>query len=192
MLRRLYDWTLSLAAGPRAPYALSAVAFVESSVFPLPPDLLLIPMCVSRRQRAWFYAALCTVASVLGGLLGYFIGAVLFEEVAKPILAFYGYTDKFDQFKQIFEDWGWWFVFIAGLTPFPYKVITIASGVFALNLPVFIVASIVSRGIRFFAVAGLLHLFGPAIRDFIEKRLGMVFTVFVVLLVGGFALLRFL
>ncbi|GHB28702.1 hypothetical protein GCM10007094_16590 [Pseudovibrio japonicus] len=192
MLRRLYDWTLSLAAGPRAPQALGAVAFVESSVFPLPPDLLLIPMCVSNRQRAWFYAALCTVASVLGGLLGYLIGAVLFEEVAKPILTFYGYMDKFDQFAQIFADWGWWFVFIAGLTPFPYKVITIASGVFALNLPVFIVASIISRGIRFFVVAGLLYLFGPAIREFIEKRLGLMFTLFMVLLIGGFAVIKFL
>ncbi len=192
MLRRLYDWTLSLAAGPHAPHALSAVAFVESSVFPLPPDLLLIPMCVSKRNRAWFYAALCTVASVLGGLLGYLIGAVLFEEVAKPILEFYGYMEKFDQFEQIFHDWGWWFVFIAGLTPFPYKVITIASGVFALNIPVFVVASIVSRGIRFFVVAGLLYLFGPTIRDFIEKRLGLMFTVFVVLLLGGLALIKFL
>ncbi len=150
MLRRLYDWTLSLAAGPRAPQALGAVAFAESSVFPLPPDLLLIPMCVGNRQRAWYFAAVCTVASVLGGLLGYLIGAILFEQVATPILTFYGYMDKFDQFKQIFDDWGWWFVFIAGLTPFPYKVITIASGVFALNLPVFILASIISRGIRFF------------------------------------------
>lgn len=192
MLRRLYDWTLSLSAGPRAPHALSAVAFVESSVFPLPPDLLLIPMCVSKREKAWFYAILCTIASVLGGLLGYLIGALLFEELAKPILSFYGYMDKFDSFKQIFDDWGWWFVFIAGLTPFPYKVITIASGVFALNLPVFIVASIVSRGLRFFVVAALVYLFGPSIRGFIEKRLGLVFTVFVVLLLGGFVLLKFL
>ncbi len=192
MLRRLYDWTLSLASGPRAPQALGAVAFAESSVFPLPPDLLLVPMCVSNRQRAWFYAAVCTAASVLGGMLGYLIGAVLFEQVATPILTFYGYMDKFDQFAQIFDDWGWWFVFIAGLTPFPYKVITIASGVFALNLPVFIVASIVSRGIRFFVVAGLLYLFGPTIREFIEKRLGLVFSVFMVLLIGGFAVIKFL
>ncbi|KZL17051.1 SNARE associated Golgi protein [Pseudovibrio axinellae] len=192
MLRRLYDWTLSLSAGPRAPHALGIVAFVESSVFPLPPDLLLIPMCVCKRQRAWFYAALCTVASVLGGLLGYLIGALLFEEVAKPILTLYGYMDRFEQFSQIFDDWGWWFVFIAGLTPFPYKVITIASGVFALNVPVFIAASIVSRGIRFFVVAGLVYMFGPTIRDFIEKRLGLVFTAFVVLLIGGFALIKFL
>ncbi len=192
MLRRLYDWTLSLAAGPRAPQALGAVAFAESSVFPLPPDLLLIPMCVGNRQRAWYFAAVCTVASVLGGLLGYLIGAILFEQVATPILTFYGYMDKFDQFKQIFDDWGWWFVFIAGLTPFPYKVITIASGVFALNLPVFILASIISRGIRFFVVAGLLYMFGPAIRDFIEKRLGLMFTLFMVLLIGGFAIIKFL
>ncbi|MTI18289.1 DedA family protein [Rhodobacteraceae bacterium RKSG542] len=192
MLRRLYDWTLSFAGGKRAPAALGTVSFVESSFFPIPPDLLLIPMVVSRREKAWWYALLCTITSVLGGVLGYFIGAVLFTQVAEPILNLYGYMNKFDEFKVIFDDWGWWFVFFAGLTPFPYKVITIASGAFALNMPVFFVASLVSRGIRFFVVAGLLYFFGPPIRDFIEKRLGLVFTVFVILLVGGFALIKFL
>ncbi len=192
MIRRLYDWTLSLAAGPRAPAALGSVSFVESSVFPIPPDLLLIPMVIARRERAWWYAFLCTVTSVAGGVLGYLIGMFLFEQVAQPILSFYGKMDKFDEFSAVFNHWGWWFVFIAGLTPFPYKVITIASGVAGLSLPVFIVASIVSRGLRFFVVSGLLYLFGPPIKDFIEKRLGLMFTLFVVLLVGGFVLLRYL
>ena len=192
MLRRLYDWTLSLAAGPRAPAALGTVSFVESSVFPIPPDLLLIPMVIAKRTAAWRLAFLCTVTSVLGGVAGYLIGLFLFQQVAEPILGFYGYLDKFEQFSAIFNAWGWWFVFIAGLTPFPYKVITIASGATGLSLPVFIAASVISRGIRFFFVAGLLYFFGPPIRDFIEKRLGLMFTLFVVLLVGGFALLKLL
>ncbi|WP_029062679.1 YqaA family protein [Labrenzia sp. DG1229] len=192
MIRRLYDWTLSLAAGPRAPAALGSVSFVESSVFPIPPDILLIPMVIARREKAWWYALLCTVASVAGGVLGYLIGMFLFEQVAVPILSFYGKMEKFDEFRAVFNHWGWWFVFIAGLTPFPYKVITIASGVAGLSLPVFVVASIVSRGLRFFVVAGLLYLFGPLIKDFIEKRLGLMFTLFVVLLVGGFILLRYI
>ncbi len=188
----MYDWTLSLASGTRASLALGAVAFIESSVFPLPPDLLLIPMVVARKEKAWFYALLCTVASVVGGFFGYLIGAFLFDQVAAPILSFYGYMEKFDEFREIFNAWGWWFVFIAGLTPFPYKVITIASGVSGLSLPIFLVASVVSRGIRFFAVAGLLFLFGEPIREFIERRLALVFTAFVVLLFGGFALLKLL
>lgn len=192
MLRRLYDWTLSLASGPRAPAALGSVSFIESSFFPIPPDLLLIPMVIAKREKAWWYAFLCSITSVLGGVLGYFIGAVLFEQIARPILDFYGYMDKFDQFSVIFNEWGWWFVFFAGLTPFPYKVITISAGATGLSMPVFLVASIVSRSLRFFIVAGLLYFFGPVIRDFIEKRLGLVFTVFVVLLLGGFALIKLL
>ncbi|WP_106753782.1 YqaA family protein [Pannonibacter carbonis] len=192
MLRRLYDWTLSLASGPRAPAALGSVSFIESSFFPIPPDLLLIPMVIAKREKAWWYAFLCSVTSVLGGVLGYFIGAVLFEQIARPILDFYGYMDKFDQFSVIFNEWGWWFVFFAGLTPFPYKVITISAGATGLSMPVFLIASIVSRSLRFFIVAGLLYFFGPVIRDFIEKRLGLVFTVFVVLLLGGFALIKLL
>ncbi|MEM8701076.1 MAG: YqaA family protein [Pseudomonadota bacterium] len=192
MIRRLYDWTLSLAAGPRAPAALGSVSFVESSVFPIPPDILLIPMVIARKEKAWWYALLCTLTSVAGGVLGYLIGMFLFEQVAQPILSFYGKMDKFDEFSAVFNHWGWWFVFIAGLTPFPYKVITIASGVAGLSLPIFIVASIVSRGLRFFVVAGLLYFFGPPIKEFIEKRLGLMFTLFVVLLVGGFILLRYI
>lgn len=192
MLRRLYDWTLSLASGPRAPVALGTVSFIESSVFPIPPDILLIPMVIARPQKAWWFAFLCTITSVLGGLAGYLIGSLLFDQIAQPILEFYGYMEKFGHFQDVFNEWGWWFVFIAGLTPFPYKVITIASGATGLPLPVFMMASIVSRGIRFFILAGLLRIMGEPIRAFVEKRLGLVFTIFVVLLVGGFALLKLL
>lgn len=192
MLRKLYDWTMEQAAGAKAPYVLGTVSFIESSVFPIPPDVLLIPMVIAERLKAWWYALICTVTSVLGGLLGYAIGALLFNEVAQPILEFYGYAGKFDKFAAQYNDWGAWIVFIAGVTPFPFKVITIASGATALNLPIFILASIVARGLRFFVVAALLYYLGPPIRAFIERRLGLVFSIFVVSLVGGFVVLKYL
>ncbi len=191
MLRRLYDWTMHQASGPNAPYALGAVSFAESSVFPIPPDVILIPMVIANRVKAWWYATLCTITSVLGGLLGYAIGALLFVEVAQPILGFYGYAEKFDSFADQYNEWGAWIVFIAGVTPFPFKVITLASGATALNLPIFILSSLVARGLRFFVVAGLLYYLGPPIRAFIEERLALMFTIFVVLLVGGFVALRY-
>ncbi|MCT4657053.1 MAG: DedA family protein [Cohaesibacter sp.] len=192
MLRKLYDWTMSLASSPRAGWALGVVSFVESSVFPIPPDTLLIPMVIAKRQKAWIYAALCTVASVLGGLAGYFIGAFLFDQVAQPILSFYGYAEKFSDFAARYNEWGVWIVLIAGLTPFPYKVITIASGATGLPLFVFTIASIVARGLRFFVLAALLYWLGPPIRDFIERRLGLVFTVALALLIGGFVAVKYL
>lgn len=192
MLRRLYDWTMSLAGHRHAPAALGGVSFIESSVFPIPPDVLLIPMVLRDRARAWFYASLCTITSVLGGLAGYAIGYFLFETVGRAVLGFYGYLDKFETFAAQYNEWGAWIVFIAGVTPFPYKVVTIASGVTGLDLVVFTIASIVARGMRFFAVAGLLYWFGPPVRAFIEARLGLVFTVFVIGLVGGFVVLRWL
>ncbi len=190
MLRRLYDWTLSLAAHRHAPAALAGVSFIESSVFPIPPDVLLIPMVLARRAKAWAYAALCTAASVAGGVAGYLIGWLLFDALGRPILELYGYGDKFGEFAAQYNDWGAWIVFIAGVTPFPYKVITIASGVTQLDFLVFLAASIAARGLRFFAVAALLYKFGPPVQAFIEKRLGLVFTVGVVLLIGGFAAVR--
>ena len=191
MLRRLYDWTMALAAGRHAERALAGVAFAESSFFPLPPDLLLIPMVLSARQRAWRYAAIATVSSVVGGFAGYLIGAFLFEQVARPLLDFYGYGAKFDEFARLYNDWGVWIVLFAGVTPFPYKVITIASGVTGLNIVVFMLASVVARGLRFFVVAALLYWVGPPIRTFIEKRLSLVFTAFVVLLLAGFVAARY-
>ena len=192
MIRRLYDWTLSLAASRHALWALAFVAFVESSVFPIPPDILMIPMIVATPSRAFLIAGVALVASVLGGLLGYYIGYGLFETVGRPVLEFYGKDAYFEGFRTRYNEWGAWAVLIAGITPFPYKVITILSGTTALSLPVFIVASIVARGLRFFVLAGLLWKFGEPIRSFIERRLGLMFTLFVVLLFGGFLLVRYL
>jgi membrane protein YqaA with SNARE-associated domain len=192
MLRRLYDRTMELAAHRHAPWALAGVSFVESSVFPIPPDVMLIPMVLAERRRAWFFATICTVASVLGGVLGYLIGYFLFETVGEPILRFYGYESAFEDFAHRYNEYGAWIVFFAGVTPFPYKVITIASGVTQLNFLVFMLASIAARGLRFFVVAALLYWFGPPIKDFIERYLGILFTIFVVLLFGGFFLVRFL
>jgi len=192
VLRRTYDWTMGLAAHRYATSALVAVAFIESSVFPIPPDVLLIPMILAARERAWTMAALATLASVLGGMLGYGIGYFFYEAIARPLIEFYGYGAKFGDFQLRYQDWGAWIVFIAGVTPFPYKVITITSGVVQLDLLVFTLASVLARGLRFFVLAGLLWYFGPPIRDFIERRLGLVFTLFCILLVGGFIVARYL
>lgn len=191
-MRALYDWTLRLSGHRHALWALAAVSFVESSVFPIPPDVLIIPMVLATRARAWRIALVCTVASVLGGMAGYAIGLLAFETVGRPLLDFYGYAAKFDDFRTYYNDWGAWAVFIAGTTPFPYKVITILSGVTGLDLVVFTVASILARGLRFFLVAGLLWYFGEPIRVFIEKYLNLLAVLFVILLVGGFVLLKYL
>ncbi len=192
MLRRLYDWTLSLARHRHAVPALAGVSFIESSVFPIPPDVLLIPMVLAEREKAFRIAFVATVASVLGGLLGYAIGVFLFEELGKPLLELYGYGPKFAEFQEKYNDWGAWAVFFAGVTPFPYKVITILSGVTALDIFIFTVASAAARGLRFFIVAGLLWRYGEPIQDFIEKRLALLFWLFCGLLVGGFAAAKFL
>jgi membrane protein YqaA with SNARE-associated domain len=191
ILRALYDWTMRLAATRHATAALAFIAAIESSVFPIPPDVLLIPMVLASRAKALWYALVATISSVLGGLIGYALGALLFEAVAGPILSFYGYLEQFDRFADYYNSWGAWAVLIAGVTPFPFKVITIASGATQLSLAVFIVASLVARAIRFFAVAGLLYWFGPPIRTFIEARLGLMATLFVVLLIGGFVVARY-
>ena len=190
MLRSLYDWTLNLAAHRHAGIALFIIAFIESSIFPIPPDVLLIPMIVAAPTRAWRFALICLVGSVLGGIAGYGIGYFLFESIGQPVLQLYGYSAKFDAFRDYYNEWGAWAVFIAGVTPFPYKVITILSGVTALDPSVFMVASVLARGLRFFVIAALIWKFGPTIRDFIEKRLGLVFTIFIVVLVGGFAAIK--
>jgi membrane protein YqaA with SNARE-associated domain len=192
MIRKLYDWTLSLSAHPRALWALAAVSFVESSFFPIPPDILMIPMILAQPRKAWLIALVCTVSSVLGGLFGYFIGAVLFETIGQAIFDFYGKADAVLSFNERFNAYGAWAVLVAGVTPFPYKVITIMSGWTGLSIPVFIVASIAARGLRFFIVAALLWKFGAPIRAFIEKYLGLLFTLFVILLIGGFYAIRFL
>jgi len=192
MLKKLYDWTISLAEHPRALWALAIVAFLESSVFPIPPDILMIPMIIATPRRAFTIAGVAMAASVTGGMLGYYIGWGLFESVGRPILEFYGKQDAFATFSATYNQYGAWAVLVAGVTPFPYKVITILSGSTGLSLPVFVVSSVLARGLRFFVVAALLWKFGPPIRDFIERRLGLMFTLFIVLLVGGFATVKYL
>lgn len=192
MLRRLYDWTMGLAAHRHAMSALFGVSFIESSVFPIPPDVLMIPMILARRDRAFLIAAIATIGSVLGALLGYWIGAALMDSVGQWVLTAYGKQDSFDHLAAQFEQYGAWAVLFAGVTPFPFKVITIFSGAVSLSLPIFIASSILARALRFFIVAGLLWRFGEPIRDFIERRLGLVFTIFMVGLIGGFLALRFI
>ena len=192
MLKSLYNWTLSLASGPYALWALAVVSFVESSVFPIPPDVLMIPMILAAPHRAFLIAGVCTLASVLGGLLGYVIGALFYDTIGAPILESLGKADSMAEFNTRFNDFGFWAVLIAGLTPFPYKVITIMSGWTGMPIATFVITSIVARAIRFFLVAALLWRFGAPIRDFIERRLGLMFAVFIALLLGGFMLVRYL
>jgi len=191
MLRGLYDRTLQLAAHRRAKGWLAALSFAESSFFPIPPDVMLIPMVLAERERAFRIALICSAASVLGGLAGYAIGMGLYESVGKPLLDFYGYGEKFQHFTAQYSEWGAWIVAFAALTPFPFKVITIASGVAGLDLVVFFVASLLARSFRFYLEAALLWKFGTPIRGFIEKHLGLLTLVFFALLVGGFVLIKY-
>ncbi len=190
MLRWLYDGVMRLAAHRRATTVLALVAFAESSVFPIPPDAFLIPMVLARPQAAFRLAAIATVASVAGGVLGYGIGYLLWETVGRAIVEFYGYTEEFRRLQALYAQWGLWIVAIAGFTPFPYKVVTIASGVVGFSLPAFVLASVVSRAGRFFLVAALLWAFGETVRDFVERRLGLLTLLFTLLLIGGFLVLR--
>jgi len=192
MMKRLYDWMMRMAASSRAPWALALVSFIESSFFPIPPDVMLIPMVLSRRQEAWWYATVATVASVFGGLLGYAIGYYFYDAIGLPILKFYGREHALDAFIEFVHTYGVPAVIIKGATPIPFKVVTIAAGVAKMDLPAFVGASIIARAMRFYLVAGLLYFFGEPIREFIERRLMLVTTVFVVVLVGGFVAIRYL
>ncbi|MGE3936697.1 MAG: YqaA family protein [Rhodospirillaceae bacterium] len=191
MLRRLYDWVMGLAARKNAMWALAAVSFAESSFFPIPPDVMLIPMVLARRAKAWLIAAVCTLSSVVGGFAGYAIGYFLFDSVGRAVVELYGQTEAFAQFQSYYNEWGAWIVAGAGFTPFPYKIITIASGVTGLDLMVFAIASTLSRGARFFLVAGLLYWLGPPIKGFIERNLGLLTFAFFGLLLGGFVVARY-
>jgi membrane protein YqaA with SNARE-associated domain len=192
MIKRLYDWTLSLAHSPYSLWALAMVAFIESSVFPIPPDLLMIPMIIAAPHRAFVIAGIATVSSVLGGMLGYGIGMFAFDSIGQPILESLGKADSMAEFSTRFNHMGFWAVLVAGLTPFPYKVITIMSGWTAMPLGTFVITSILARALRFFIIAALFYKLGALIRDFIEKRLGLVFTLVCVALVGGSFLVRYL
>lgn len=192
MLDRLYARVRAHAAGPRAPFWLALLCFAEASVFPLPPETLLIPMAIARREKALWFAAIATVSSVCGGLLGWYIGAVLLTHVAMPIVHFYHAEHTLTALQEKFRQWGVWIILIKGLTPVPYKFVTIASGAAHFALVPFMLASLVTRGLRFFLIAALLKRYGAPIEAFIEKRLPLVCGVFAVLLIGGVLALRYL
>lgn len=192
MFRSLYDWTMRQARRPNAPRALAVVSFLESSVFPIPPDVMLLPMCLAAPHRSFQYAFICTVASVLGGMLGYAIGFFLIETLGQWIIRIYGLADAWAAFESAYGEYGLWIILIKGLTPIPYKLVTIASGAAHFSLAVFIIASVVTRGVRFFLLAGLLWKFGPPIQVFIERRLTLLGWIFLIALVGGFIVISYL
>jgi len=177
MLRRLYDWCLAAAGKPHASWIMGVVSFAESSFFPVPPDAMLIPMALARPDKAWFYATLCTVTSVLGGLFGYFIGAVLYDSFGHWLIQLYGYGDKVEAFREAYARWGTWIILLKGVTPIPYKIVTITSGFAGYNVFLFILFSIIARATRFYLVAFLLSRYGARARAIIEERLTFWFTV---------------
>jgi membrane protein YqaA with SNARE-associated domain len=187
MLRHLYDWCIAAAGKPYATWILGAVSFVESSFFPVPPDIMLIPMSLARPDRAWRYAAICTLTSVAGGVLGYLIGALLYDSVGQWIVRVWGYGDKIETIRQTFADYGAWIILGKGVTPIPYKIVTIASGFAGYNFGWFVLLSLLTRGVRFFAEAFLLKRYGPRARVMIEKRLGFWVTISALVLVAGVA-----
>lgn len=193
MLRKLYNYVIKLAGGPQAEPALAVISFAESSFFPIPPDVMLAPMCLSRPDRAWRFALICTIASVLGAAAGYGIGYLAFETVGQRIFSFFGYgEDRVEGFKTIYEQYGFWFTAIAGFTPVPFKLVTIVSGAMEYAFLPFILACTVTRAARFFLVAWLFRTFGPTLAPVIERRIGIFSLVFVVILLGAFVALRFL
>ncbi len=192
MIRRLYDWVIGLAGHRRAIPAMGAVSFLESSFFPIPPDVMLVPMVLARRDKAWTIATVCTVCSVLGGLMGYAIGYYLFETIGAWVVKVYSLQGALDNFRAGFEQYGVWIILVKGLTPIPYKLVTIASGAAHFDLFTFTWASILTRGARFFLVAALLWKFGEPIRAFIEKRLTLLTWLFLIALIGGFVAFRYL
>jgi membrane protein YqaA with SNARE-associated domain len=190
-LRRLYDWVLSWAETPYAVPALFVLAFAESSFFPIPPDVLLIALAISVPTRALYYALVCSVGSVLGGMLGYLIGYQFMELIGIHIVELYGFTSQWEYVKVLYDQWAALAVFVAGFSPVPYKVFTIAGGACKINFPVFVLASAVSRSARFFIVAVLIYYFGAPIRSFIDRYFNLLAIVFTVLLVGGFILIKY-
>jgi membrane protein YqaA with SNARE-associated domain len=185
MLRRLYDWCIAAAYKPSAKWIMGAVSFVESSFFPIPPDVMLIPMSLARPERAYSYAFLCTWTSVAGGLLGYAIGSVLYESVGQWVIALYGYGDKVQAFRDAYNEYGAWIILLKGLTPIPYKIVTITSGFAGYDLVMFVLLSFVARGMRFYFLAFLLHRYGERARSIIEERLGFwVATATVLMIIG--------
>ncbi len=192
MIQRLYNWTLSKAQSPASEKWLAAISFAESSFFPLPIDLMLIPMILANRLKAWRLATICLIASVLGGIAGYAIGAFFYEVIGKPIIEFYGYQEQFTALQDSFAEWGILFVLVAGFTPIPFKLITITAGAVSMNPLLFVLTSIPARGARFYLVAALLWKFGEPIKDFIEKRLGLVTSAMMILGIAGFVVIKYI
>jgi membrane protein YqaA with SNARE-associated domain len=192
ILRKLYNWTIKKSAHKNASWFLSLISFAESSFFPIPPDIILIPMVIAKKTRAFFYAFLCTVSSVLGGIAGYCIGYFLFNSLGILILNYYGLTDQFANFEKYYNIYGIWIVLGAGFTPFPFKFITIASGVFGLNIFLFLGISIIARGLRFYLIAFLLKIFGSTIEKLIDKYFNLLASLFFIILIGSIILLKFL
>ncbi len=188
MLKRIYDWCIAAADKPYALWLMGAVSFAESSFFPIPPDVMLIPMSLARPQRAWVYALVCTVTSVAGGVVGYAIGALLYDSVGQWLIQLYGYGDKVEAFRASYAEYGAWIILLKGLTPIPYKIVTITSGFADYNLWLFILFSVIARGGRFFIVAIVLNRYGTWIREQIEARLGLWVALGTGLLVIGFVI----
>lgn len=188
MLRRIYDWCLEAAHKPYAAWIMGGVSFAESSFFPVPPDTMLIPMSLARPEKAWSYAFLCTWTSVLGGLVGYLIGGLLYDSVGQWLIQLYGYGDKVQAFRDAYAQYGVWIILLKGLTPIPYKVVTLTAGFAGYNFLLFVVLSVITRGARFFFVAFLLNRYGAQAREMIEKRLGFWVLISVVVIIVGFVL----
>ena len=185
MLRSVYDWCIAIAGKPHAAWIMGAVSFAESSIFPIPPDTMLIPMSLARPDKAWYYATLCTATSVAGGMVGYFIGSMLYDSVGHWLIQLYGYGDKVEAFRELYARYGALIILVKGVTPIPYKIVTITSGFAGFSLPTFVLCSIVARGMRFYFTAFLLNRYGARARAVIEERLGFWFTVSVGVLVMG-------
>ncbi len=193
LLRKLYDWTLEKSKDPKAPWFLAIISFSESSFFPIPPDIILIPMIIAKRAKAWFFAFICTISSVFGGVAGYLIGYFFYLTIGEFIIEFYSYQSEYSDFQTKYEGEIWlWFVFFAGLTPFPFKIITIASGALKINMISFITIALVSRGLRFYLVATLLKFFGNYIKDYIDKYFNLLTFIFFILLIGGFIFFKYI
>ena len=193
LLRKLYDWTLEKSKDPKAPWFLAIISFSESSFFPIPPDIILIPMVIAKRAKAWFFAFICTISSVFGGVAGYLIGYFFYLTIGEFIIELYSYQSEYSDFQSKYEGEIWlWFVFFAGLTPFPFKIITIASGALKINMISFIAIALISRGLRFYLVATLLKFFGNYIKEYIDKYFNILTFVFFILLIGGFIFFKYI
>jgi membrane protein YqaA with SNARE-associated domain len=185
MLRRLYDSCIAAAGKPHALWTMGAISFAESSVFPIPPDVMLIPMSLAHPRRAWYYATICTLTSVAGGLVGYAIGALLYDSVGQWLIGLYGYGDRVEAFRAAYAEWGAWIILIKGLTPIPYKIVTITSGFADYNLFLFVIFSIIARAMRFYLIAFLIHRYGDFAREIIERRLGLWAALGAIVVIGG-------